>query len=104
MKRISLWSVDRDDTLHLDDEIVKLEDAHSVMIAANRALVEGDDLSLTRLGFDIDHIEDLKERHAQGKPGFPGYVMRNLQDTIQQLSDLKRGANDGRGAKVVDQN
>ena len=60
MKRISLWSVDRDDrddTLHIDDEIEKLEEAHSVMISANRALVEGDDLSLTRLGFDSDHID-----------------------------------------------
>lgn len=43
MKRISLWSVDRDDTLHIDDEIEKLEEAHSVMISANRALVDGDD-------------------------------------------------------------
>ena len=60
MKRISLWSVDRDDTLHIDDEIKKLEEAHSVMISANRALVEGDDLGLTRLGFDSDHIDDLK--------------------------------------------
>ena len=42
MKRISLWSVDRDDTLHIDDEIKKLEEAHSVMISANRALVEGE--------------------------------------------------------------
>ncbi|MGE8051369.1 hypothetical protein ACQKPT_24090 [Pseudomonas monteilii] len=102
MKRISLWSVDRDDTLHLDDEIGKLEEAYSVMTTANRALIEGDDLSLTRLGFDIDHIADLKNRHAEGKPGFPVYVMRNLQDTIQQLSGLKRGANDGRGARVIE--
>jgi len=103
MKRILLWSVDRDDTLHIDDEIEKLEEAHSVMISANRALVEGDDLSLTRLGFDSDHIDDLKVRYSEGKPGFPAYVLRNLQDTIQQLSDLKRGANDGRGARLVEQ-
>lgn len=99
MKSIPLRSVDRDDTQHLDDEIQKLHAARNVMLDANRALELGDELALIRLGFDPAHIEDLEQRHRNGKKGFPGFVIRNLSHTIQQLEEY-RAPPSGRRFKI----
>jgi hypothetical protein len=89
MKRIPLRSVDRDDNHHLKHEIQKLRAARNVMLDANRALELGDELSLIRLGFDPLRIQDLEQRHREGKKGFPEYSIRNLSNTIRQLEEFR---------------
>lgn len=94
MKRVPR-SNDREAILQLEEEIGTLSESLRVMRAANSAIIAGDADALLAMGFESDHIQELCARHAQGKAGFPNYVIRNLGHTIQQLEYQKEALQRG---------
>ncbi|OWJ89340.1 hypothetical protein B6S59_31145 [Pseudomonas sp. A46] len=72
----------------LEYEIRRLADAQQMMLDANQAVANGDKETLTSMGFELDHIEDLIKRGESGKTAFPDYAIRNNQDAIEHLKAL----------------
>lgn len=72
----------------LEYEIKRLSDAQQMMLDANDAVENSDRSTLSSMGFEIDHVEELLQRSREGKRAFPVYAISNNQDAIEHLEQL----------------
>jgi hypothetical protein len=72
----------------LEYEIKRLSDAQQMMLDANDAVEKCDRSTLSSMGFEAEHVEELLQRGREGKHAFPAYAIGNNQDAVEHLEQL----------------
>lgn len=70
----------------IKSDIFRIERANKIMESVNDALDDNDNGRLRKLGFSDEHITDLKDKVAQGQPGFARALFKNNNLVIKQLA------------------